>query len=106
MNTNLMRGIPAALVVSAVVTVLGTGCAMSDPRVDPAESEDTVGSVEEKLDNRICANAPNTTACGRSIGFGGDRDTLYTCKDRVLLGEEKCPGTCQHRPWGLSDFCI
>lgn len=101
MNTKLVRGTLAALVV-AVVTVLGASCA----QVDPTENEGAVGSVEEKLDHSICANAPSTTACGRSIGFGGDRDTLYTCKNGKLLGEEKCPGTCQHRPWGLSDYCI
>ena len=54
----------------------------------------------------VCRDAPDTTACGRSAGFGGNRNTLYTCENGKLLGKEFCPRGCQHRPRGLTDYCI
>lgn len=157
MSTNMLQGMPAALVVSAMA-VLGSGCALSDEHVNPTDGETTVdvsstesdgavGSVAQREERRYCfinragrrvcrerggggtpppdyeeeveedvpdptvsSNpcefAPDTTACGRSAGLGGNRDTLYTCRNGVVLGKEYCPSGCQHRPRGLTDYCI
>lgn len=124
MNKNVLQSVRAMLLVAAAM--FGYGCMASNadqPENATPGSENAVGSAEERVSlaeplsvssvpscpygDDVCTNAEaDTTACGGHIGFGGNRNWLFTCEGGKLLGCEKCPGTCQHRPWGLSDICV